>query len=53
MKKILLINGYRTLLLEIPLFGKMKVTKIPESKLKGRKFNAVIIDEAVKKKDLK
>ena len=48
MRKILLINGQRSLLLEIPLFGKMKITKLPERKLKGRKFDAVIVDEVAK-----
>lgn len=47
MKKILLINPHREILIEIPLFGKMRWKKLPKRKLKGQKINILICDEMV------
>ena len=48
MRRILLISPYRIIEIEIPLFGKMKSKVIKQSKMKGKSYNLLVVDETSK-----
>lgn len=49
MKKILLIKKDKDVLIEIPLFGKIKCTEISKKDMNGIDCNLVYFDEVIQK----
>ncbi len=45
MKKILLMNKYRTIEILVPLFGKIRWKKIKPKEIRGENINLVFVDE--------
>lgn len=45
MKKILLINPHRQIIIKVPIFGKMKVEIIKPKQIRGQSIDLLICDD--------
>ena len=48
MRRILLINSHRTIEIRISLFGRVQYEILNQEKMKGRRYDALVVDEEFK-----
>ena len=50
MRRILLVNAFRTIQIDVPLFRKIKAKIIKQKQMRGKRYDILIFDEGVKLK---